>query len=161
MTKLRGTDAAWTKAGRELAARFDLGHQYTDTVGVFSLIVRHAKRLDRLAVEECNGPWWMDRENARIQRAFASGALEDHAHLIARNRLRMRLWEEDRDAREAATYARISELVAELSAITGDTWNVELGGDPRYYVVKLTPPPGVIFRSNTRNDDGFDAVGVA
>ena len=156
MTKIRGTDAAWTKAGRELAARFDLGQQYTDTVGVFSLIVRHAKRLDRLAVEECNGPWWMDRENARIQRAFASGALEDHAHLIARNRLRMRLWEEDRDARETATYARISELVAELSAITGDTWNVELGGDPRGYVVKLTPPPGVIFRSNCG-----DAVGVA
>jgi hypothetical protein len=103
----------------------------------------------------------MDRENARIQRAYASGATEDHAYLVARNRLRMRLWAEDRDARETATMARISELVAELSAITGDTWNVDLGGDPRGYVVTLTPPPGVIFRSNTRNGSGFDAVGVA
>lgn len=131
-----------TKAGKEafykLFERVELDYsQYDSTKQTLSLIVRNARTLARLAVDECNGPWW------RNTRDYTSSEME--------------AWQAELEVKQTRTEARLAALAAELPHVDGKPWTVTTKGDPRGYVVLLVPPtPELIDTlSNTWGREGY------
>jgi len=148
-----------TNAARTLAPCLGLEHAGADALGIVSVMIRHARSLERLAVEECNGPAWLDHRTAR------PGELER--------------WGERIEARQERLAERLGELMGELAATVPefDGVMVEVGGDPRGYVVRIVWPEdrGAVhyargtactFRTNSPHCNGGEhgtlrAVGLA
>jgi hypothetical protein len=103
-------------------------------------LVQLGGRLDRLAVEECNGPNWMDASDRAIARATG-----DHMRaLVAAHSRRLEQWQILLDGKVAEVERRASSKFAELlrvaPSLAGCT--LELGGDPRGYVARVAFPEG-------------------
>lgn len=113
-----------TKASRDLAPCVGLEFAGPDALGILSVMIRHARTLERLAVEECNGPAWLERREAR------PGELER--------------WGERIEAKQERLAGRLFELLGELCAAVPefDGVSLEVRGDPRGYVVRLVWPDG-------------------
>lgn len=112
-----------TKKGRELAAMLgEFQHWTLAMTETCSLIMRNAATLDRLAVEECNGPAWADRPTATPERLNA--------------------WGQALQAKWDRTAARITCLVESFPDTDSGPITVRLGGDPRGFVVVLVVPRG-------------------
>ncbi len=111
-----------TRNGKALAGLLAEWLGYTSAITeTCSVISRHAVTLDRLAVEECNGPEWVHRlpisSAAKIER-----------------------WQRELDAKWERYVARISKAVGQLPETDNGPISVQVGGDPRGYVVVLVVP---------------------
>lgn len=104
-----------TQKGRQLA--HDLGLSGTgEDARICSLLMRHATTLQRLAVEECNGPGdWINR----IPYPRAGEIMEK--------------WQADLERKQESLELRVKELATQLPNVKG----VHVSGDPRGTVVKL------------------------
>lgn len=112
-----------TKKGKELAGILAEFLGYTPAITeTCSLIARHAATLDRLAVEECNGPAWVDSPHATPER--------------------LDKWGLEIAAKWDRTAARVTALVDSFPATDHGPIRAILGGDPRGYVVLLVVPRG-------------------
>jgi len=113
-----------TNSGRALAACFGVDPFDHRPLGVLSVIVRHSKSLERLAVAECNGPDWAD------SKCWTQAKQEK--------------WELDLEAKQEKLERRILQLWGELVTLVPSLEGVtpELAGDPRGYVVRFAWPEG-------------------
>jgi hypothetical protein len=113
-----------TNNGRALASCFGVGPFDLRPLGVLSVIVRHSKSLERLAVAECSGPDWENRK-------WMTQANQEK-------------WELDLEAKREKLERRIFQLWGELVSLVPSLEGVtpELGGDPRGYVVRFAWPEG-------------------
>ena len=111
-----------TKRGRLLAGILGefIGWTY-DTQNTCDLIARHGATLDRLTVEECNGPAWIDS---------ATYATPE----------RIQAWQEQLERKIERTERRLADLVESLPHTDHGPIVAVLGGDPRGYVVRLVIP---------------------
>jgi hypothetical protein len=117
-----------TNNGRKLAIKLApaVGVSH-DVLELCSLIARNAKTYDRLQVDACNGPWFVQVPNAHMPR-------DEY-------RQRLERWESDLAKRDERCAARLTALVDQLAKVSGVAIKPVLGGDPRGVVVKLALPP--------------------
>lgn len=87
-----------------------------------SRICRNGVTLDRLACEECSGPSWIDKPWATPEK--------------------VRAWQDDLDKRDTAARRRLVRAVFALPETEHGPIGVQLGGDPRGFVVVLVVPTG-------------------
>ncbi len=99
-------------------------------------LMRHATTHGRLAVEQCNGPQWLNVPSPYHWERQA----DQHKAWQADNSAQMAQWENDRQRKEDACERRMTELCAPFGLVP------HFGGDPRGYTVKLKLPSG---KSNT------------
>lgn len=125
------TNMATTAKGERLA--LDLyklgGGKPWDTDGLCSLIARHAARYTRLSEEACSGPRW------------SWDYAGDWTSVISVDE-----WQLQNTADLARFGRLIARAVAELPPTEYGPVEVELGGDPRGYTVRLLVPtaPGEV-----------------
>lgn len=116
-----------TKNGLELAGKLApiVDGGWTDKLAeTCSLICRHAATHARLAVEECNGPEYLNHlklEPGEFSRRWEA-------------------WKVNLEKRQERTAERIRKLVAQLPATDEGPITARLGGDPRGVTVKLVLP---------------------
>ncbi len=122
-----------TRKGRELAHELGLS-EFGHNAEICSLIMRHARTLQRLAEEECNGPGdWVN-----------SIPYPEAGHIYDK-------WQARVEKQQENYSSRVKFLASQLDGILG----VHISGDPRGTVVKL------IRRDNKYNTWGGEESGWA
>lgn len=110
-----------TFKGRYLASL--LAEQLGWTVAIeetCSIITRHAATYDRLAIEECNGPRWINSQQATPERILK--------------------WQNDLDAKQQKVAQYLEKAVSLLPETDDGSIRLVLSGDPRGFVVRLAVP---------------------
>lgn len=104
LASLLSEQLGWTKAIEEACSK----------------ITRHASTYDRLAVEECNGPRWINSPQATPQRILK--------------------WQDDLDAKQQNIAHHLEKVVSLLPETDNGPIRLVLSGDPRGFVVRLAVP---------------------